>query len=59
MSANSCERVQTLSLPLGGRQDFRQLMSEILDHVEPPVAPERRHPRDIEIGIEQILPVRC
>jgi hypothetical protein len=34
-------------------------MSEILDHVEPPMVPERRHAGDIEIGIEQVLPVWC
>jgi len=34
-------------------------MSEILDHVETPMTPERRHASDIEIGIEQVLPVWC
>src|SRR6266403_3350602 len=46
-----------LSLFLGSRQDFRQLMSELLDHVKRPMAPERRHPGDIEIGIEEVLSV--
>ena len=34
-------------------------MSEILNHVEPSMTPERRHSGDIEVGVEQILPVWC
>ena len=44
---------------LGRWDDFWQRTSEILDHVEPPMAPKCGKAGNVEIGVEQVLPVRC
>src|SRR6266404_2184440 len=48
----------SLSLALGRRQHFDELMSKILDYVQAPSTPERRHARNVEIGVQQVLPMR-